>query len=73
MTRGFWAALLAAALLFALTAQAVGDPRPCLGACRVTFGKCYTSTRDAARREHCLSAYAECSKNCHERAGTAAH
>ena len=73
MTRGFWAALLAAALLFALTAQAVGDPRPCLGACRVTFGKCYTNTRDASKREQCLSAYAECSKNCHERAGTAEH
>jgi len=71
--RAFCAALLGTILLFAITAGAVGDPRPCLGVCRLTFGKCYTNTRNAAKREQCLSAYAECSESCHERAGTSQH
>jgi hypothetical protein len=70
MTRRCYAALWGASLLVALTARAAGDPRPCLGACRLTFGKCIVATPAAATRERCLRAYAECSKRCHDDAGT---
>jgi len=59
-------ALIALSLL-----GAAGNPRPCLGACRLTLGKCYTQTKDSAKRQACLKAYEECSNGCHERAGTA--
>lgn len=63
--------LLAALLALTFTAT-TGNPRPCLGACRLTFGKCYTQTTDAAKRKNCLKAYETCSNGCHEKAGTAA-
>ena len=70
MMRRLCATIWGGALLFALSAQAAGDPRPCLGTCRLTFGQCYTSTRDPAQREQCLRAYSTCSKGCHAKAGT---
>jgi hypothetical protein len=70
MTRAFGAALWGILLLVAIAARAAENPRPCLGRCRLSFGKCYTQTRSEAKRAQCLREYAACSEACHERAGT---